>query len=249
MGLLLRLAGPLQSWGEHSVFGHRDTLRFPTRSGLIGMFAAAEGRPRGAPLHDYDPLRLTVRIDRPGVVMRDYHTIGGGYPRELTVPTAEGKRRQPGSETILTNRYYRSDAVFVVAVEGPEERTGAVAQALESPYWPVYLGRRSCPPDQPILLRAEVDDPVEHLLDRVPVASRPPRPDAPHELDFVTEGTRDDAESVAQLTDVPQTFSRLDRRFRTRTVSVAPRPVPTELWAKSTNAYYDALIDYIQEAR
>lgn len=249
MGLLLRLAGPLQSWGEHSVFGHRDTLRFPTRSGLIGMFAAAEGRPRGAPLHDYDALRLTVRIDRPGVVLRDFHTIGGGYPRELTVPTAEGKRRQPGFETILTYRYYRSDAVFIVAVEGPDDRTDAIARALRSPYWPVYLGRRSCPPDQPLLLRGDVDDPVEHLLARVPVASRPPRQDAPYELDFVTEGTRDDAESVAQLTDVPQTFSRLDRRFRTRMVSIAPRPVPSRLWPRTTNAYYDALIDYIQGAR
>ncbi|RKS68104.1 CRISPR-associated Cas5e family protein [Actinomadura pelletieri DSM 43383] len=249
MGLLLRLAGPLQSWGEHSVFGHRDTLRFPTRSGLIGIFAAAEGRPRGTPLDDYDSLRLTIRIDRPGIIMRDYHTIGGGYPRELTVPTAEGKRRQPGSETILTHRYYCSDAVFVVAVEGPSERTDAIARALESPYWPVYLGRRSCPPDQPLLLNGDVDDPVVHLLTRVPVARRPPRPDTPYELDFVTEGSRGDAESVAELTDVPQTFSRLERKFRTRTVSIAPRPVPAELWSKATNAYHDALIEYIQEAR
>ncbi len=80
MGLLIRLAGPLQSWGEHSVFTHRDTLRYPTRSGVIGIFAAAEGRPRGEPLSDYDALRLTVRIDRPGTVIRDFHTIGGGYP-------------------------------------------------------------------------------------------------------------------------------------------------------------------------
>lgn len=42
-GFLLRLAGPMQSWGEHSMFGERDTLPYPSRSGLIGMFAAAQG--------------------------------------------------------------------------------------------------------------------------------------------------------------------------------------------------------------
>ena len=55
-GLLLRLAGPLQSWGERSAFGVRDTSAFPTRSGVIGMFAAAEGRNRTAALDDYTQL-------------------------------------------------------------------------------------------------------------------------------------------------------------------------------------------------
>lgn len=249
MGLLIRLAGPLQSWGEHSVFTHRDTLRYPTRSGVIGIFAAAEGRPRGEPLGDYDALRLTVRIDRPGTVIRDFHTIGGGYPREATVPTAEGKRRTPETATIVTHRHYLTDAVFTVAVEGPQDRTCAIAEALDSPHWPIFLGRRSCPPDQPLLLRSGVDDPVEHLSGRVPIAYRPRRRDDPRELDFVTEGARDDAEAVAELTDVPQTFSRLDRRFRTRTVSVISRPVPESLWSTGTAAYYDALIDYMKEAR
>ena len=49
-GFLLRLAGPMQSWGEHSMFGERDTLPYPSRSGLIGMFAAAQGVRRGDPL-------------------------------------------------------------------------------------------------------------------------------------------------------------------------------------------------------
>ena len=66
-GLVLRLAGPLQSWGEHSTFADRDTLRFPTRSGITGILAAAQGLGRGEPLGKYDALTLTVRVDRPGV--------------------------------------------------------------------------------------------------------------------------------------------------------------------------------------
>src|SRR4051812_24937148 len=68
-GLLLRLAGPLQSWGEHSTFADRDTLRYPTRSGITGIFAAAQGLRRGKPLDRYAPLTLAVRIDRPGVLL------------------------------------------------------------------------------------------------------------------------------------------------------------------------------------
>lgn len=261
MGFIIRLAGPLQSWGAHSVFTHRDTLRFPTRSGLIGMFAAAQGRRRGAPLDDYDDLRLTIRIDRPGVVIRDFHTIGGGYPRESTVPTAEGKRRSAATATIVTHRNYLADAVFTVAVQGPTDRIHAIADALACPHWPIYLGRRSCPPDQPLLLRSHVDDPITHLTDHIPVAARPPRthpeaehPTAPdddnaHELDFITEDTRDSAESTTEIADVPRTTTRLDRRFGTRTVAITPRPVAAHLWFTTTHAYHDALIDYIQEER
>jgi CRISPR system Cascade subunit CasD len=148
-GLLLRLAGPLQSWGEHSTFADRDTLRYPTRSGITGIFAAAQGLRRGERLDRYAPLTLTVRIDRPGVLLADFHTTGGGLPRGRTVPTAEGGRRAEGKATIVTRRMYLSDAVFTVAVEGPGTLIDDLAAALRSPHWQPYLGRRSCPPTSP----------------------------------------------------------------------------------------------------
>ncbi len=48
--LLLRLAGPLQSWGTQSRFRVRDTGREPSKSGVIGLLCTALGRPRTAPL-------------------------------------------------------------------------------------------------------------------------------------------------------------------------------------------------------
>ena len=41
--LLLWLEGPLQSWGQDSKFGRRDTLAFPTKSGVLGLVCAALG--------------------------------------------------------------------------------------------------------------------------------------------------------------------------------------------------------------
>ena len=43
--LLLRLAAPLQAWGADSKFETRKTNREPTKSGVIGLLAAALGLP------------------------------------------------------------------------------------------------------------------------------------------------------------------------------------------------------------
>ena len=180
-GLLLRLAGPLQSWGEHSTFAERDTLDFPTRSGLIGMFAAAMGRSRAdaigghdGPGVDFTPLTFTVRIDRPGIRLVDFHTVGGGYPRHLTVPTAKGGRRPGDATTIVSRRHYLADAVFTVAVTGPNDLIESIAEALKRPKWGPYLGRRSCPPSEPFFLAGPIDDPERLLHEVLPLPRRKP---------------------------------------------------------------------------
>ena len=67
----------------------------------------------------------------------DFHTIGGGLPKERTVPTAAGERRDPKKATIVTSRSYLADAVFTVAVTGPEADTiaDALAAPTGSPTW------------------------------------------------------------------------------------------------------------------
>ena len=244
-GLVLRLAGPLQSWGEHSVFAQRDSLRFPTRSGLIGLLACAEGLPRGAPLARYDALRFTVRIDRPGVRMVDFHTIGGGMPKG--VPRPDGTQRPGGPNAMVTRRQYLADAVFTVAVEGPTDRLAEIAEALRNPRWHPYLGRRSCPPDQPLLLRADVADPVGELHTRVPVARRL-REQEPPEAEFVVEDHPDAADAVTEVADVPLSFNRYDRRYRTRTVSIVSRSLPKELFVTGER-FWERLVVYMEEER
>ena len=71
--LLLRLAGPMQSWGTDSKFDVRRTQREPSKSGVIGLIAAALGIPRQDQeiLHTLVSLRFGIRVDREGTMIRD----------------------------------------------------------------------------------------------------------------------------------------------------------------------------------
>ena len=60
--LLLRLSAPLQSWGSESVYDNRETDDMPTKSGVIGMLAAALGRKRSDSLEDLVKLKFGVRF-------------------------------------------------------------------------------------------------------------------------------------------------------------------------------------------
>lgn len=133
--LLLRLAGPLQSWGVKSRFTVRATELAPTKSGIIGMLAAAVGRRRTDPIEDLLSLRFGVRKDQPGRVIRDFHTAR----------TLDGKESMP-----LSNRYYLADAVFLAGIEGERALLEGLDEALRHPFFPLYLGRRSCPPTHPV---------------------------------------------------------------------------------------------------
>ena len=127
--LLLRLAGPMQAWGVKSRFTVRSTELEPSKSGIIGMLAAAVGRRRTDPIEDLLSLRFGVRKDQPGRVIRDFHTAR----------TLDGKDSMP-----LSDRYYLADAVFLAGIEGD--------RPLHHPAFPLYLGRRSCPPTPPVSL-------------------------------------------------------------------------------------------------
>lgn len=73
--LLLRLAAPLQSWGMDSKFETRKTNREPTKSGVVGLLAAALGIGREEPekLIPLNQLRFGVRVDQEGDFLVDYH--------------------------------------------------------------------------------------------------------------------------------------------------------------------------------
>lgn len=85
--LLVRLAAPLQSWGSGSHFDRRDTRLHPTKSGCVGMAAAALGLDRSDDIGRLAALRFGVRADRPGTPVHDYQVVGGGpmplRPRDL----------------------------------------------------------------------------------------------------------------------------------------------------------------------
>lgn len=139
--LLLRLSGPMQAWGVQSRFGVRDTGREPSKSGVVGLLAAALGRPRHAAIDDLATLRMGVRVDREGTLLRDYHTA-------QNVHRAKGGTK----DTELSTRYYLADACFLVGLEGDALLLKVLFAALRAPQWSLFLGRRAFVPGEPIWL-------------------------------------------------------------------------------------------------
>ncbi|WOC11284.1 type I-E CRISPR-associated protein Cas5/CasD [Gordonia sp. MP11Mi] len=136
--LLIDLSAPHQSWGDSSRFTQRQTRSEPTKSGVVGLLAAALGRRRTDPIEDLAALTFGVRTDQAGHLERDFQT-------EIDWRTRKAKS--------LTNRYYLADAKFVAAVGGPRELLEGVAEALRTPTFPLYLGRRAFPPAGPVFGR------------------------------------------------------------------------------------------------
>jgi len=170
--VFLRLEGPLQSWGERARWSVRDTAPEPTKSGVIGLVACALGwgLDRAEDIRALScALRMGVRCDLSGTNLRDYHTVVGG------ARSAKGKIKITQStgqvETIISHRYYLSDAKFLVALQGDEEAVSAAAAALRTPHWPVFLGRRCCPPTSPVFAGTGAYGSMEEALASGPGAS------------------------------------------------------------------------------
>ncbi|MBR3313129.1 MAG: type I-E CRISPR-associated protein Cas5/CasD [Atopobiaceae bacterium] len=145
--LILKLAGPLQSWGAESRFTERKTRREPTKSGIVGLLASALGRRRTESVDDLAVLPMGVRVDQRGLHECDFQTAR----REKF----NQKTKTWSYESLpLSSRYYLSDAVFMVGIEVPDDTLPTLVDALRHPAFPLYLGRRSCPPATKILFKA-----------------------------------------------------------------------------------------------
>jgi CRISPR system Cascade subunit CasD len=225
--LALILDSPLQSWGHASQFTHRTTGSFPTKSGVIGLIAAAMGIDKHAP---DEPQRLAplaaldfsvVRVPKPAPWgkepltpgrLEDYHTVGGGYddedPRQkLHIP----KKAERGGSfgTVLTHRHYLTQTQFIALLTGPEEMLKQIATALEDPVWGIWLGRKCCIPALPVL--AHIASGPESALK---LALTQIGKEVPTELEQERSASTD---AQAWLADQPLSYG--SRSFATRGVS------------------------------
>jgi CRISPR system Cascade subunit CasD len=156
--LLLRLYGPLASWGEIAVGESRHSAVHPSRSALLGLLGAALGIERDddagqrALIQGY---RFGIKLECAGSPLRDYHTIQVGVPpRKFQFRSRRQELAADKVETILSAREYRCDSLALVAVEalpGAPVDLDALAQALRQPHFPLYLGRKSYPLALPLL--------------------------------------------------------------------------------------------------
>lgn len=170
--VLLRLMGPMQSWGTTSRFDERDTGKEPSKSGVLGLVAAALGIDREN-WRDLEPLcrlRMGVRHDRPGVPKRDYQTA-------QRVISADGSKIH---DTAVTTRHYLADAAFLVGLCGEDRALlERIHGALSDPVWPLALGRKSYVPSEPIWMPdAVVDADLRAALAQWPAIASP-RPGSP----------------------------------------------------------------------
>jgi CRISPR system Cascade subunit CasD len=206
--LLLRLAGPWQSWGDSSRFVRRHTRNEPTKSGVLGLLAAAQGRRRSDPVEDLAALRFGVRVDQRGRMERDFHTAA--------------RRTAAKTESMpLSYRYYLADAVFLAGVEGDHSLLEGLHEAVCSPAFPLYLGRRSCvPSDEDISLKVH-EGPLETVLAEYDWLAREwyrrQQGSEVHLELIVDAGPRDiDTETVR---DVPISFDSTRREYGWREVA------------------------------
>lgn len=218
--LLLRLAAPIQAWGAESKFEIRRTQSFPTKSGVIGMLAAALGCSREEPLHELNALNFGVRIDHEGVYLRDYHT-------------AHGKKEK---DSYITNRFYLADAVFLVGLECEDaEYLTQLEIALRHPAYPLFLGRRSCPPTMPLILGIRGTDLLTALQQESWLLAdwrQRSADDSERQLRIIIDA--DSAENAVPMRDLAESFDPKHRKHTWRYakeqgyVIIAPNDSETE---------------------
>ena len=202
--LLLRFAGPMQAWGDSSRFNHRHTREMPTKSGVLGLLAAASGRRRTDPIEDLVGLRFGVRTDQPGTIVRDFQT-------EIDWRTGKSKP--------LTQRYYLADAVFVAGVEGAPALIEGLQEALLAPAFPLYLGRRACPPSGRLVLGLRESDLSTALRAETWHASRWYRRKQPAQVELaIVRDALPGEVSHESTRDQPVTFDPAFRQYAWRDV-------------------------------
>ncbi|MCU0514132.1 MAG: type I-E CRISPR-associated protein Cas5/CasD [Anaerolineae bacterium] len=209
--LLLRLSAPMQSWGYQSHFEHRDTAREPTKSGIVGLLCAALGRARHEPLHDLAALRMGVRVDQEGAIRRDWHTAGMGGIYKVSGGVKDS--------LMTSQRYYLTDAKFLVGLEGPPDLLETLHAALQRPRWLLCLGRRACIPAERIWLPDGLQ-PAELETTLTTYTTWRGYPNQVERLRYVIE------EAGGSLTRSDQPVSFAPRRFLPRRMQMKYLPPP-----------------------
>lgn len=222
--LLLRLVGPMQSWGTTSRFNQRDTRNEPSKSGVIGLLAAAMGIPREdwTNLEPLTRLSMGVRHDRPGLPRRDYQTAACAATD--TIVRADGGLAKEG---VVSERFYLADAAFLVGLESPDRILLEKAHgALRNPVWPISLGRKSYVPSEPVWMEDGLAElALRPSLERYPWLGGLRRNQSPPERLRLSLESEDG--SGLMVMDQPLA-SFADRRFGARFLCSDWVPIPQE---------------------
>ena len=223
--LLLRLVGPMQSWGTTSRFTQRDTRNEPSKSGVIGLLAAALGihREEWTGLEPLARLAMAVRHDRPGIPKRDYQTAACATS-DAIVRANGSKDKKDG---IVSERFYLADAAFLIGLESPDHSLLEKAHAaLRNPVWPLSLGRKSYVPSESIWIEDGLNDLplLEALQAHSWLGSKRPWKSFPERLRVSLESA--DGSGLMVMDQPLSSFA--ERRFGARFIQSTWVPCPKE---------------------
>jgi CRISPR system Cascade subunit CasD len=215
----------MQSWGTTSRFYQRDTGKEPSKSGIVGLLAAALGidRENWTNLEPLTRLSMGVRHDRPGVPKWDYQTAG--CAETDTIIKADGTLSKDG---VVSHRFYIADAAFLVALEGDDHALLEKAHAkLKNPAWPLALGRKSYLPSEPIWIESGVQDAqLRDVLARWPWIASPRKWEELPEKLLISFESKDQS-GVLKMDQPLSSFA--ERRFGARFVRSEWIPFPQEV--------------------
>lgn len=228
--LLLWLEAPLQAWGHDSKFGRRDSLDFPTKSGVLGLLCCALGAGGEqtellAQLASLDMQLIAfgrqLRPEQPPQrepLLRDFQMVGSGYDgrdpwQSLLVPKKSDGTKPNGTGTKMTYRYYLQDMAFAVALQVPAGLADPLAEALQNPVWDLYLGRKCCVPAE-LIFQGQYFDASSALNRGAELAGQKQRAHCYQ----VVQGEQD-GDEVLTLNDVPLQFGSR-KRYSDRRVTV-----------------------------
>lgn len=220
--ILLWFESPLQAWGYDSKFGRRDSLKFPTKSGVLGLVCCAMGA-RGEQkelLLEFSNLTQTVvsyAMAPREPLLRDFHMVGSGYDESdswmtLHIPKKSDGGKAVGGGTKMTYRFYLQDARFAVVLEVPPARADSIAQALQNPVYDIYLGRKTCVPTD-FIYRGIFESEDDALLAAEAIAAEKDLKEDFRVVDGESEG------EPLTLNDVPVQFGEI-KKYRDRMVTV-----------------------------
>lgn len=231
--LLLRLAAPLQAWGVEAKFDHRYTQTFPSKSAVIGLLTSALGRRRHEDLTDLNTLRMGIRIDQEGSLLKDFHIA-----------------QREGKDPYVTRRYYLSDAVFLVGLEGDDLLLNKLAEALNTPFFPLFLGRWSCPPAGRLLLGIREGKGLEEALVQEAWLASPwfqRKNQGIKHLQLVLEVLPGTPGSFT-VRDLPLSFDQAHRQYGFRSIKTDSARISqreqTDLPAGVDTTLHDAMMDW-----
>lgn len=142
--LHLTLSGPIAAYNTTLKTNYRLTGEQATLSAVYGLIRCALGLKRGEPNPEISARILSSQHQDKFI---DFQTV-----REAV------RYNGGGGRNAVTYRYYLSESHSEVEVTGADVVIEEIRAALDYPKWQLYLGRRNCVPDRPILTGERLAD-------------------------------------------------------------------------------------------